>query len=125
MYKLNLDIRSPYRYVANFWGKPNGLQGQGSYFSVEIQALEHAAGASPLNNNIKFSIEVCVIEEPDIMKYYTLISREYCQSVPRKLSEILTKYNVIESGCPFVLAFAWNGNERDYIQLKEGAFSYV
>ncbi|WP_229646608.1 hypothetical protein, partial [Vibrio parahaemolyticus] len=57
-----------------------------------------------MDENIRYSIEICKIERPDIMAFYTYKSRRFTVSGDQFVTDIgklLVKYGVVAEGVPF------------------------
>ncbi|NOI32251.1 hypothetical protein [Vibrio coralliilyticus] len=106
LYQLYFECRSPYRYVAYFRArKPNELSD--SYFSVEIAVAQREWG-TPLSTGVIYSFEVCKIERPEIMKFYSLKARGYFETGENFVStigQLLVEFGVLQEGVPFQIKF--------------------
>lgn len=123
MYQINFESRSPYRYVAYFRSpKCLALDYFNSYFSVEVEVAQSQWGTL-LDSGIRYKIEVCWIERPDIMACYTLDSKDLCVSGDdflTKVGKILVKHNAIPEGVPFQVNLELDGKWHSFIQMNAG-----
>ncbi len=115
MYTLELEARSESRHYVKFRGKET------SYYSISIEAVS-AAPSSLSDASSRFAIEVCEIERPDIMAFYTLKSRVYRQAneVPDYLANILVKYGAILEGTPLSISYTQSGVKHSWLTLNAG-----
>lgn len=116
-YKIQFENRSPYRYVAYFRGDKD------SYFSVEVQVAQRKWG-SLLEDGNQYSIEVCKIEAPQIMAYYTLKESFYTVSGEQFITDIgkiLVKYNALPASVPFEVEIEDHQEKKhSFIQMNGG-----
>ncbi|BBM67886.1 hypothetical protein VA249_45320 (plasmid) [Vibrio alfacsensis] len=123
MYIINFESRSPYRFVGYFRSPKPTAEHFCSYFSVEVEVAQNEWGTL-LDNEIRYSIEVCEIGMPEIRKWYTQVSREYCVSGDNFVScigKILVDHNVIQSGVPFQVNIELNNKLHSFIQMNAGS----
>jgi hypothetical protein len=125
MKQVNIEVRggSIKRYVMIFCGKAiNSVYD--SYFSVEVQSSDCKTAYDKIteNPNKQYSYEVCLIEQPDIMKYYKLKERGYVKAseVFTKLADILARYNAIQKGTPVCFQFEEFGTTQTRIVMNAG-----
>ncbi len=118
-YQINFESRSPYRYVAYMRGrKPSDAID--SYFSVEVQVAQIEWGTL-LDDNVRYSVEICEIAQPHTRTFYTLKSRRYCVSGDGFVSTIgyyLVKYNVVPEGTPFQVNIELDGKNHSFMQMN-------
>lgn len=125
MKQVNLEVHggSIKRYVMIFRGQAiNGVYD--SYFSVEVQSSDCKTSYDKIteNPNKRYSYEVCLIERPDIMAFYTLKERGYVEArdVFTKLADILVAYGAIQKGTPVSFQFEEFGTIQTRIVMNAG-----
>lgn len=121
-HQITFESRSPYRYVAHFRKPPSNLHDMDSYFSVEVHVSQNEWGTL-MDENIRYSIEICKIERPDIMAFYTYKSRRFTVSGDQFVTDIgklLVKYGVVAEGVLFQVNIELNRKVHSFMQMNAG-----
>ncbi|MCG9576071.1 hypothetical protein L1D14_07440 [Vibrio tubiashii] len=121
MYTLQLALQGG-DYVAIFRGKENATLPLERYYSISIKTTSpqlithHSFGCS-----LKLRIEVCEIEHPQTMTFYTLKSNVYrCENLFEYLCEVLVNYGAVTKGTPVEICYEQKGVHHSRIVVNAG-----
>lgn len=119
IYQINFESRSPYRYVAYFRARtPSDLCD--SYFSVEVNVAQRECGTL-LDNDTRYSFEVCKIEQPETKTFHLLKARGYFdtgESFVSTIGQLLVQFGALPEGVPFQIKFDLNERGYSFISMN-------
>lgn len=117
MYQLNLVAHSNSRFSATFRIPPNhntAIQ----YANISIEA-DIGTFLNPFGG---FYIELCFIEKPETMSFYTLKKTSDCsvENLFPYIANLLTELNVVPKGTPVMITFEQSGKKYSKIIINAG-----
>ncbi|ACH64810.1 hypothetical protein ACTFQF_00245 [Aliivibrio fischeri] len=117
MYQLDLVAHSNSRFSTTFRISPN----HNSAIQYANISIESDIGTF-LNPFAGFYIELCFIEKPETMSFYTLKKTSSCsvENLFPYLANLLTELNVVPKGTPVMITFELFGKTYSKIIINAG-----